>query len=629
MGKIALLVSRKEMLCHAHNILQEKKFEISEMRVIQSGDAVMEARKSIANGASLIIARGLHASLIKQYTDIPVAEIVITAQEMALLIIRAKQILKKTRPVIAVVGFRNMFCDMSYFDMIYDIELRTYFSPTGAELESVSLKAVQDHVDLIIGGDTAVKAAAENGLPSLFLSTTEDCLRNAMLVAESMNYAMGMEKRNAAQFDTVLDNSFNGVLQADADGRITGVNPVMENLLEMPVSQIKGCLLHSFFQDISQEALQQILDQKKDSFSMFTQVKHSSIFAVLAPIIIEGRVDGLILTCNKVSRRDAGDQETAQKSRRLSGLIALGKFDDMIQLSREMRACVHRAKLYSMSHKPVVLIGEPGTEKRLMAQSIHNSSVRGGGPFCAVSCRGLSDSAQSELIFGDKGAALLCDKGSLLLEDAEYLSLESQHRLYQMIRCKRYPGRDLTHLKVLDVRVIATSAAPLEQAVEAGRFSPELYYLLQGLVLEIPPMRRRQEDLKKLLEDCLHDSCQRYTRFHPLTGGAWKLLMEYRWEGNIPQIENFCEHLILTAAKRSLDEIAVGSVLKSLYPRINRHKTLDHAAFAQSPQLPSEAAAIIRALQENGGSREKTAQTLGISKATLWRHMKKYGIVSK
>ena len=90
MGKIALLVSREEMIHQAHNILQEKKFEIQEMRVIHTGDTVMEARRSIADGATIIIARGLQASIIKQYTDTPVVEIVLTAQEMALLIMRAK-----------------------------------------------------------------------------------------------------------------------------------------------------------------------------------------------------------------------------------------------------------------------------------------------------------------------------------------------------------------------------------------------------------------------------------------------------------------------------------------------------------------------------------------------------------
>ena len=128
MGRIALLVPREEMLHQAHNILQEKRYSIGEMRVIQSESTVAEARKSIAGGASIIIARGLQASLIKRYTDIPVIEIVLTAQEMALLVMRARQIVKKQLPVIAVVGFRNMFCDMSYFDELYDIRLKTYYA---------------------------------------------------------------------------------------------------------------------------------------------------------------------------------------------------------------------------------------------------------------------------------------------------------------------------------------------------------------------------------------------------------------------------------------------------------------------------------------------------------------------
>ena len=126
MGKIALLVSREEMLYHAHNILQEQKFEISEMRVISTENAVGRGPGGGLPGGYDHHRPRPQASLIKQYTDIPVAEIVLTAQEMALLVIKAKQIVKKNVPVIAVVGFENMFCDMSYFDSIYGIELQTY-----------------------------------------------------------------------------------------------------------------------------------------------------------------------------------------------------------------------------------------------------------------------------------------------------------------------------------------------------------------------------------------------------------------------------------------------------------------------------------------------------------------------
>ena len=129
------------------------------MRVIQTENTVVEARNSIAAGADIIIARGLQASLIKQYTDVPVVEIVATAQEMALLVVKARQIVKKARPIIAVVGFQNMFCDMTYFETIYDIKLRTYFAANGSGLKEKAMEAVEDGADLMIGGDIAVETA--------------------------------------------------------------------------------------------------------------------------------------------------------------------------------------------------------------------------------------------------------------------------------------------------------------------------------------------------------------------------------------------------------------------------------------------------------------------------------------
>ena len=95
MGKIVLLVPREEMLYQAHNILQEKKYAVSDMRVIQTENAVVEARNAIAAGATILIARGLQASVIKQYTDIPVVEIVVTAQEMALLVVKPNRLWEK------------------------------------------------------------------------------------------------------------------------------------------------------------------------------------------------------------------------------------------------------------------------------------------------------------------------------------------------------------------------------------------------------------------------------------------------------------------------------------------------------------------------------------------------------
>lgn len=662
MGKIALLVSREEMLYLAHNILQEKKYAIQEMRVIDTADCVTEARNSIAGGASIIIARGLQASLIKQYTNIPVVEIVMTAQEMALLIMKAKQIVKKPGPVIAVVGFQNMFCDMSYFESLYDIELRTCYAKNGAELPEAARKAVEEKADLIIGGDTAVKIATEAEIPSLFLSITEDSLKNAFSMAERVDYAMGVEKKNAAQMETLLDYSYSGVVRVDAAGLITMINPVMEEMLcgregvaewgeQLPGDRKNitvGQKLQSVFPELDGEAVYQVFQEGRE-YSLFMQVNHISVFAVLAPVLVENRVDGGILTCHKMKKRQS-ILEDGRKKQRSTGMIPQAQFGDICQMSKAMQESVRLAKLYALSEKPVVIMGEPGTEKLMIAQSIHNSSLHNGGPFLDVPCDGVSEEAQRISIFGEKGAAAQANGGSLLIQDVGRLTSANQYRLYQLIRYHTCHGADVSQMRKVDVRVMVTLDDSLEILVAQGKFRRDLYYLLDGLTLFIPPFRERREDLRQKLDDCLKDSCERYARYHVLTQGAWKALLEYPWPGNLFQIENFCERLILTADRRSIDEVIICQLLEILYPEIPEREDGWNCGQRSGP-APGEGYGgeeytfpirnvgldrnmsegereIYEALCRYDGSRQKTAEALGISKATLWRRMKKYGIAT-
>lgn len=643
MGKIALLVSREDMLYQAHNILQDKQFQIQEMRVITTENAVMEARSSIADGASIIIARGLQASLIKQYTDIPVVEIVMTAQEMALLVTRARQIVKKPRPVIAVVGFKNMFCDMSYFGELYEVELRTYYARQGSELPRAAAQAIEDRVDLIIGGDTAVSMATGAGVPSLFLSLTEDSMRQAFSMAESMAFAMNAEKKTAAQMETLLDYSFSGVIRLDADGMVTAVNPVMEDMIGKPEEKLKGLSVRSLAPAMGEDALNRVLKEGRD-YSLFLEWNHTPVFAVMAPVLYENRVEGAIITCHRTNRSQRGhagrEQENrqAEKKQAKKGLPPLIRFEDVLQQSPVMQECVRIASLYAFSQHPVVLLGEAGTEKRMLAESIHNGSSRSGGPFLDVPCRGLSGEEQRSMIFGERGAALQCQGGSLLIRDVERLTPDNQYRLYQLIRFKVCHGSDIARMRKVDVRVMATVETSLIRLMREEKISRDLYYLLSGLELKVPPLRERKEDLQVKLETTLQECCEHYGRYHVLTKGAKELLLSYPWPGNLFQIESYCERLILTAGKRSIDEIAVRNLFKELYPEeeepferssaesVRPCLGEEHSAAAWEEARPREELLIRKTLTLCGGSREQTAAELGISKATLWRKMKKYGI---
>ncbi len=625
MGKITLLVSREEMLYQAHNILQEKKYPIKEMRVIRSESAVTEARRAIADGASIIIARGLQASLIKQYTDIPVVEIVLTAQEMALLVMKARQIIRKPRPVIGVVGFQNMFCDMSYFDQLYDIDLRTYYLTQGLEqgLKDLVRQAAGEGADLIIGGDTAVEEAARAGVPSLFLSMTEDSLRNAFSMAQRMEYAMEVEKKSAVQIETLLDYTFHGVIRLDRDGRIAGVNSQMEDIIGSREAGLAGRTIGEIAPEIGEAVLERVLGRGKE-YSLFLELNRTSVFAMLVPILYDGRAEGAMITCHRVAR-PAG-REKREREKNDAGLYpAPARFEDLLQESPAMKECVHLARLYALSDRPVVILGEEGTERDMMAQSIHNCSRRADGPFVQVCCRGLSDLEQREQIFEDKGAAVSAQGGTLVLEEAGYLTEANQNRLFRLIRFGQCQGQEPGRPKKVSVRVMVTLSETGADMVGEHRGNRELYYLLSGLVLKIPPLRKRREDLKRKLEEAVRECCDRYGRFHVLTQGAKEILLAYPWKGNLLQADSFCERLILTAEKRSVDEIRVRRLLLELYGEEEERGEMREES-EESGEICEEAGQIARILKKQGGSREKTARELGISKATLWRKMKKYGI---
>ena len=631
MGKIVLLVPREEMLYQAHNILQEKKYAIAEMKVVQSDSVIVEARQAIASGATILIARGLQASMIKQYTDVPVVEIVLTSQEMGLLITRARQILKTSRPVIAVIGRRNMFCDMSYFDEIYDIELRTYYETQETDLVALTRQAVSEGAELIIGGDVSVEEASRLGKPSLFLSSTEDSLKNAFETAESMEYAMNVEKKSAAQIETLLDFSYNGVIRIDGQGRIIGMNPQMCGMLDMTEEEGQGKLLSEIARGVEETTLERVLREGKEA-SAFLEFAGLTVFAMLAPVLVDGQVDSVIISCQKITRRH---QTAPAADRRKRGLPALTRLEDIRQKSHRMQECIHLARLYAMSDQPVVIMGDPGTEKKMLAQGIHNISRFRGGPFLDLSCDGLTDEEQREMIFGERGAVLQAQGGSLLLQDVDSLTASNQYRLYQLIRFRECHTQNVAGFRKIDIRIMITLRISLHRLMESGILRKDLYYLLSGLEIAIPALRERPEDLKEELEQAIRESCDKYSRYHVLTEGAGKELLAYAWPGNLFQIDSFCERLILTTERRNIDEIDVRNLLSAMYaqedPRTGR------LTGTENEQVPSEneneagtagetEEKIRSLLVRYDGSREKTAAALGISKTTLWRYMKRYGI---
>ena len=634
MSKIAILLPKEYMLEQARNVIREDELDIDILKVIKTSDSVYEARQAVEQGAEVVLARGVQAAFIRQYTNIPVAELTLTGQEIGLMIASAKKkVPDKKCPQIALIGFKNMFSDTTYADELFDIRLKFYdITAIEQAAEKVDL-AIQEGADVLLGGDTVNALAAQKGIPAQFIDSTEESIRSAIGVAKKMILTAEAEKNFTAQFETVLDNSYNGILEIDENKEIMIVNRAGEELFHKKASQLEGTALEKVIPELEQRYIDDVLSGKRDSFMTSVYVAGVPMMLTTAPIQYENKIRGAIISLYRnasVRKNDADELHSYY----LKGYVAYAHFSDIRITGKEMEYCVELSKMYALSKNPVLICGEDGTDKEKLAQCIHNNSSYKAGPFVAVNCSGMTEQMQVDRLFGNpdaedesmkKGALAIGDHGTIVISEIEKLSLLCQYRLYRAIRYDSLIQNDLERSQTLDNRIIAITGADLYQYVEQGRFRQDLYYLLNSLTVEIPPLRKRPQDIRAIVEDCRVRFTKRYARFPKIAEDAMEALAGFGWQGNEIQLESFCERLFLTSPKKTITSDYVYFLLDTLYPVKERISEDGTTVIYQHP----EAARLTELLEKHQGNRSAVAKELGISTTTLWRRMKKYGVINK
>lgn len=622
------------MLEQARNVIREDELDIDILKVIKTSDSVYEARQAVEQGAEVVLARGVQAAFIRQYTNIPVAELTLTGQEIGLMIASAKKkVPDKKCPQIALIGFKNMFSDTTYADELFDIRLKFYdITAIEQAAEKVDL-AIQEGADVLLGGDTVNALAAQKGIPAQFIDSTEESIRSAIGVAKKMILTAEAEKNFTAQFETVLDNSYNGILEIDENKEIMIVNRAGEELFHKKASQLEGTALEKVIPELEQRYIDDVLSGKRDSFMTSVYVAGVPMMLTAAPIQYENKIRGAIISLYRnasVRKNDADELHSYY----LKGYVAHAHFSDIRITGKEMEYCVELSKMYALSKNPVLICGEDGTDKEKLAQCIHNNSSYKAGPFVAVNCSGMTEQMQVDRLFGNpdaedesmkKGALAIGDHGTIVISEIEKLSLLCQYRLYRAIRYDSLIQNDLERSQTLDNRIIAITGADLYQYVEQGRFRQDLYYLLNSLTVEIPPLRKRPQDIRAIVEDCRVRFTKRYARFPKIAEDAMEALAGFGWQGNEIQLESFCERLFLTSPKKTITSDYVYFLLDTLYPVKERISEDGTTVIYQHP----EAARLTELLEKHQGNRSAVARELGISTTTLWRRMKKYGVINK
>jgi two-component system, NtrC family, response regulator HydG len=313
----------------------------------------------------------------------------------------------------------------------------------------------------------------------------------------------------------------------------------------------------------------------------------------------------------------------------------MNAYKNLIGNSPELQAVIRSAQVIAATDVTVIIEGETGTGKELMAQAIHQSSQRSDKTFITINCAALPDALAESEIFGHKkgaftgaidhhpGYAKQADGGTLFLDEVSELSLSIQAKLLRFIEYGECQSLGDSTIQRLNVRIIAASNKDLNSLVEQGKFRADLYYRLKVVPIELPSLQTRQKDIAVLVKHFVSCFAQQHKLSPPkLDTSAMKCLLDYNWPGNVRELKNMCERLVVLLPGQCISQ--------NNLPLNVQKPQMEETTFKlpmQGLNLESlEVDLIHQALGNSKGNKSKAARLLGVSRDAFLYRLKKYSI---
>src|SRR5687767_1990751 len=316
-------------------------------------------------------------------------------------------------------------------------------------------------------------------------------------------------------------------------------------------------------------------------------------------------------------------------------LLGSRGFSHLIGGSQSLERIVKHARTVAATSATVLVIGENGTGKELLARAIHEESPRAGGPFVGVSCAALPETLIESELFGHekgsfttatqtrKGRFELADGGTLFLDEIADLTPTVQVKLLRVLQERSFERVGGTKTLHVDIRLVAASNCDLEQEVAEGRFRRDLFYRLNVVPLVLPTLRARKEDIPVLAIHFAEKAAQKYLRPAPVLDPLLlEALQEYEWPGNVRELENVMERLVVLTNGPTIDLEFLPEKMLRLLPGTNLadEATLEGGVAALKKRM------IFRALEASGGNKVAAAKLLGISRSYLHRLISEFDL---
>lgn len=453
----------------------------------------------------------------------------------------------------------------------------------------------------------------------------------------------------------ILDSIYDGILIVNADAIVMYVNPEYLRIVQIRAEDIVGRSLRSVRPGAR---LPEVVATGKSVEGAYRREGDIEYVVDMSPIVREGKIVGgisVVKDVTEVHRLSKELERHQRKNKRLRSSIrriiaARYTFEDIVYQSGGMGDIVGKAKAMALSPADVLITGESGTGKEVFAQAMHNASARSRGPFLALNCATLSPNIIESELFGYADGAFtgarrggkagffeVAENGTMFLDEVTELSITSQAKLLRVLQERMVRRVGETEEIPMDVRVITASNRNIAELMEKGLFRNDLYYRLNTLHLDLPPLRERGHDVAALARFFFHRFAGLGKGEGEFSPAAIAALYEYSWPGNVRELRNVVEYAVHMGADKRIEAhhlpahvLANTAVSKGERAgrgpldagRIRGLNLAEVAAQAEAETI----AAHLRTHGRNLEAKKRIAAELGVSLTTLYAKMGKYGL---
>ncbi|MEC1525429.1 sigma 54-interacting transcriptional regulator [Neobacillus niacini] len=579
----------------------------------------------------LVITSGAHLEMInKDYYEltylVPFYPLHFTEADLVKGLAQAKKFGRK----ILLMYFPEEDYQLEQYEDLLDIELKRVSFSNLKEAEQIMNDSYQKGFNVVIGTSSVCEIADKKGIKNVLIYSI-DSLKLEIIKA----YQLAATKSKMVNYgkikDVILQYAGNPIFLLDQHLRIIDTNAhgfkyVKKSSKYETIGEQFNTLINIDFKGIETESV---------------SVTHKSEQIIIEPIMNSANSKMFIVAVEGSRTR------VTSENKKEDTLNPKYQFTNIIHTSQIMNKVIIKTKQYAQTDAPLLIFGESGTGKELIAHSVHQYSNRKTQPFLPVNCSAIPQNILESELFGYEEGAFtgarkggkpgyfeMAQNGTIFLDEIGEIPLDIQTKLLRVLQEKeviRLGGRNIIPL---DVRVITATNKPLVDLIRKKTFREDLYYRINVLQINVPPVRDRKEDIPLLLNHLLVKYGMDTHQASYLINMAKNSLSMYNWPGNVREMENFAQRFcaLQSISNTTLDLMKLFTdIMSEFFEQKNqivgsfvRSEEGDVQEHMQKPEL--EKLKIINVLLETNGNKNQTAVKLGMSRTTLWRKIKEYEI---